>query len=149
MGSIACTSLLFFLRVRAVYRRAIYVTVIFGTLGLVTVAVNIFESTTRHMGQSRHDSYSSLLLLTSFAILEIGRIPQTKYCNHNTITHYTLPISTSLNDTLIFLAISYRLAADVVAVEKSWRVRLFLITRGKGLYHLSRSLMQSGFTYYL
>ncbi|KZP13333.1 hypothetical protein FIBSPDRAFT_936387 [Athelia psychrophila] len=46
--SIACTSFLFFLRVRAVYLQARYITVIFGTLWLVMVAVNIFGSVSIH-----------------------------------------------------------------------------------------------------
>ncbi|KZP02297.1 hypothetical protein FIBSPDRAFT_970179 [Athelia psychrophila] len=46
VGSIACTSFLFFLRVRAVYLQARYITFIFGGLGLVMVAVQIFNSTT-------------------------------------------------------------------------------------------------------
>ncbi|KZP13315.1 hypothetical protein FIBSPDRAFT_936384 [Athelia psychrophila] len=46
--SIACTSFLFFLRVRAVYLQARSITVIFGTLWLVMVAINIFDGTSIH-----------------------------------------------------------------------------------------------------
>ncbi|KAF7965084.1 hypothetical protein HWV62_45755, partial [Athelia sp. TMB] len=54
----------------------------------------------------------------------------------------------SVNDTLVFLAISYRLAADAGG-ERSWRARCKSIVSGKGLLRLSRALMQSGQKYYL
>ncbi|KZP13617.1 hypothetical protein FIBSPDRAFT_936243 [Athelia psychrophila] len=129
--SIACTSFLFFLRVRAVYLRARSITVIFGTLWLVTVAVNIFDGTSIHPVHAEF-------------------IPSTKYCTNRTLTYYILPsTSTFVYDTSIFLAISYRLAADAVTAEKGWRSRFRLIVGGKGLYRLSGLLMRSGLFYYL
>lgn len=57
-------------------------------------------------------------------------------------------IATFVNDTFIFLAISYRLTADTT-IEQSWRDRLLSVVTGKGLFRLSRALMQTGFIYYL
>ena len=51
-------------------------------------------------------------------------------------------------DTLIILAISYRLAADAVT-GASWHSRLLSIIQGKGLYSLSKLLMRSGQLYYM
>lgn len=51
-------------------------------------------------------------------------------------------------DTLIILAVSYRLAADAVT-GASWHSRLLSVIQGKGLYSLSKSLMRSGQLYYM
>ncbi|KZP13846.1 hypothetical protein FIBSPDRAFT_868975 [Athelia psychrophila] len=53
-----------------------------------------------------------------------------------------------VHDTMVFLAISYRLAADAVAAG-DWRSRVRSIATGKGLFSLSRSLMKGGQLYYL
>lgn len=55
---------------------------------------------------------------------------------------------TCINDTLVFLAISYRLAGDA-ATERSWWARIKSFVKGDGLYSLSRSILQSGQVYYL
>ncbi|KZP06556.1 hypothetical protein FIBSPDRAFT_876448, partial [Athelia psychrophila] len=52
------------------------------------------------------------------------------------------------HDTMVFLAISYRLAADAVTAG-DWRSRVRSIATGKGLFSLSRSLMKGGQLYYL
>ena len=57
-------------------------------------------------------------------------------------------IFTTVSDTLVFLAISYRLAADAVT-EKTFRGWVRTILHGRGLYSLSKALMQSGQCYYL
>lgn len=58
-------------------------------------------------------------------------------------------ISTLVNDTLVFLAISYRLATDAVPMKGSRRFRIISVVKGEGLYSLSRSLLRSGQLYYL
>ncbi|KZP11653.1 hypothetical protein FIBSPDRAFT_1050581 [Athelia psychrophila] len=129
--SIASTSFLFLLRVRAVYLQSARITAIFGTLWLVTVAFAIQSATTIHADPKSLYSYSG--------------------CSTSHIT----PISSTwllvvplLNDTSIFLAITYRLTADAVTSGR-WCSRLLSIVTGKGLYRLSRSLMLTGQLYYL
>ena len=76
-------------------------------------------------------------------------IPGTEVCITNEVRYFTLPsIATFVNDTLVFLAISHRLAANA-ATESNWRSHLLPILKGKGLYRMSKLLMQSGLIYYL
>ena len=51
-------------------------------------------------------------------------------------------------DTLVILAIPYRLVADAV-IGDSWRSRFLSVIYGKGLLSLSRALLRSGQFYYL
>ncbi|KZP26776.1 hypothetical protein FIBSPDRAFT_928449 [Athelia psychrophila] len=123
----ALTSFLFFLRVRAVYLKSRSITVVFGTLWLITAA----------------------LLLTAQISLRAVRIHQTQYCTYTGELYIFLVIvSTFTYDTSIFLAISYRLAVDAVA-GGTWHYRLLSMVNGKGLYSLSKSLMKSGQMFYL
>ncbi|KZP02548.1 hypothetical protein FIBSPDRAFT_855379, partial [Athelia psychrophila] len=57
-------------------------------------------------------------------------------------------MTTFVHDTMIFLAISCRLAADAVPAG-DWRSRVLTVVTGKGLFSLSRSLMKGGQLYYL
>lgn len=60
-------------------------------------------------------------------------------------------VSVLVYDALVFVAISYRLAAHTIT-QKSNRCkcfRLIALFQGKGLYELSRSLLQTGLLYYL
>ncbi|KZP33080.1 hypothetical protein FIBSPDRAFT_1036237 [Athelia psychrophila] len=124
--SIASTSYMFLLRVQAVYRQSRPITIVFGFCWLVMIALNILVS----------------------ASTRVAHLPGTQLCLSTDTKYFTLPSSSSfVNDTLIFLAISYRLAADA-ATERNWRSWILSITKGKGLYHLSRSLMQHGQLYY-
>lgn len=56
-------------------------------------------------------------------------------------------ISACTYDTVVFLCISYRLAANA-ATERSWRFWVSSLAKGKGLFRLSKSLLQSGQIYY-
>ncbi|KZP16251.1 hypothetical protein FIBSPDRAFT_866092 [Athelia psychrophila] len=128
--AITSTSFLFFLRVRAVYLRSRTITILFGALWVVTSTVGI--------------SFSTL------AALGIERVPYNTYCN---TTSNGNPILVTIlmpfvHDTMVFLAISYRLAADA-GPAADWRSRVSSIVTGKGLFGLSRSLMKGGQLYYL
>jgi hypothetical protein len=57
-------------------------------------------------------------------------------------------ISTIFFDTLVFFAISYRMAS-IAMVGGTWGARVKSFVRGDGLYHLSKALLQSGQVYYL
>ncbi|KZP19059.1 hypothetical protein FIBSPDRAFT_1045805 [Athelia psychrophila] len=127
--AIASTSFLFFLRVRAVYRQSRTITMLFGALWAVTTSVGFGFS--------------------AFEIRGTERVPYTAYCTNSTIKYTSLPVMiTFFHDTMVFLAISYRLAADAVTAA-DWRSRVLSIVTGKGLFSLSRSLMKGGQLYYL
>ena len=53
-----------------------------------------------------------------------------------------------MNDTLVFLAISYRMTSFAI-VKSTWRARTKSFFTGDGLYYLSKVLLQSGQVYYL
>jgi hypothetical protein len=53
-----------------------------------------------------------------------------------------------VNDTLVFLAISYRMTSFAM-VNSTWRARTKSFFTGDGLYYLSKVLLQSGQVYYL
>jgi hypothetical protein len=55
---------------------------------------------------------------------------------------------TAVNDTLIFLAISYRMMS-LSAVDGPWTARAKSFFTGDGMYRLSKSLLHSGQVYYL
>ncbi|KZP26081.1 hypothetical protein FIBSPDRAFT_364529 [Athelia psychrophila] len=127
--AIASTSFLFFLRVRAVYLQSRTITILFGALWVVTTSVSI-----------------SCIALT---VRVTERVLYPPYCTSTAIKHNSIPVTmTFVHDTMVFLAISYRLAADAVAAG-DWRSRVLSIVTGKGLFSLSRSLMKSGQLYYL
>ncbi|KZP16998.1 hypothetical protein FIBSPDRAFT_934255 [Athelia psychrophila] len=131
--SMASTSFLFLLRIRAVYLRSRRITAIFGTLWLVTVAVSIQSAATSHASQCP----------SKYAIQSAATTADLK-----TMSVVWLLFLTFFNDTSIFLAITYRLAADAVT-RGGWRSCLLLIVKGGGLFSLSRSLMRTGQLYYL
>ncbi|KZP22069.1 hypothetical protein FIBSPDRAFT_491275 [Athelia psychrophila] len=127
--AITSTSFLFFLRVRAVYLQSRTITILFGALWVVTTCVSI--------------GFGAL------AVHGAERVPHTAHCT-NTIAKYNfIPVTmTFVHDTMVFLAISYRLAAGAVTAG-DWRSRVLSIVTGKGLFSLSRSLMKGGQLYYL
>jgi hypothetical protein len=77
-------------------------------------------------------------------------IPHTQLCTQGLAHTYTsVPIILSAaNDTLIFLAISYRMLS-LSMVGNTWSARTRSFFTGKGLHQLSKSVLQSGQAYYL
>jgi hypothetical protein len=57
-------------------------------------------------------------------------------------------ILTAVNDTLIFIAISYRMVS-LSMVSGTWSARAKSFFTGDGLHHLSKAMLQSGQAYYL
>ena len=55
---------------------------------------------------------------------------------------------TAVNDTFVFLAISYRMVS-IAIVKRTWRARTKSFFTGDGLLYLSKILLQSGQVYYL
>ncbi|KZP32802.1 hypothetical protein FIBSPDRAFT_943790 [Athelia psychrophila] len=127
--AIASTSFLFFLRVRAVYLQSRTITILFGALWVVTASVSI--------------GFGAL------AVHGTKRVPHTAHCTTTIAKYHFIPVTmTFVHDTMVFLAISYRLAAGAVTAGY-WRSRVLSIVTGKGLFSLSRSLMKGGQLYYL
>ncbi|KZP32783.1 hypothetical protein FIBSPDRAFT_1012773 [Athelia psychrophila] len=125
----ASTSFLFFLRVRAVYLQSRTITILFGAFWVITTSVGIHFTTLEVRGAER--------------------VSYTAHCAKTTVKHNSMPITmTFVHDTMVFLAISYRLAANA-ATAGDWRSRVLSIVTGKGLFSLSRSLMKGGQLYYL
>ncbi|KZP34392.1 hypothetical protein FIBSPDRAFT_1035445 [Athelia psychrophila] len=131
VASISFTSFLFFLRVRAVYLQSKYVTALFSALWLVIVSLNI--------------------LLVTMVSAENSPSPTVggySGCIGTGTQSVSLPLASILvNDTLVFLAISYRLTANAVT-DGGRRFRLLTLFKGKGLYSLSQSLLRTGQLYY-
>jgi hypothetical protein len=122
------TAALFFFRVRAVYDRSKAVTVIFGILWLATLgAIIVFPFSVKggHIGTTDY----CLLLSVSPVIAAAG-------------------IINTCSDTLVFLAISWRIARHNTTGE-TWREHLRSFCKGDGLPGISRILLQSGQAYYL
>ncbi|KZP16247.1 hypothetical protein FIBSPDRAFT_1047617 [Athelia psychrophila] len=129
-GSVAIvsTSFLFVLRVRAVYLRSRTITIVFGALWVVTSSISIGFS--------------------AFVAIDVERVPYHTYCK-STFKPNPVPATMAfVHDTMVFLAISYRLAANAVPAA-DWRSRVLSIVTGRGLFSLSRSLMEGGQLYYL
>jgi hypothetical protein len=77
------------------------------------------------------------------------RIPYTNRCREGLAhTYTTVPIMlTAAYDTLVFLAISYRMVS-LSMINSTWSARARSFIRGDGLHHLSKALLQSGQVYY-
>ncbi|KZP13637.1 hypothetical protein FIBSPDRAFT_960426 [Athelia psychrophila] len=124
---VVTTTLLFFLRARAVFLQSKYATVVFGILWLPVPVLNVLTVATLHVTFN----------------------PQTGFCAFAD-NKFPTPLNAAVLvfDTSVFLAISYRLAGNA-ATEGSWRSRLLSFFKGRGLYSLSRTLLHSGQLYYL
>jgi hypothetical protein len=122
------TAALFFFRVRAVYERSKIVTAIFGALWLATLGAAIalpFMVKGEHIGTTDYCIQSSVAPGAS-AVLIVN----------------------ACSDTLVFLAISWRIAQNNSAGETfGGLLRSFF--KGNGLPRLSKMLLQSGQAYYL
>jgi len=125
--AVPATSLLFFFRVKAIYNHSRYITAFFGIIWLAIAGVSILI----------------MLGITG------ERIPYTRRCREGLAhTYTTVPIMlTGVNDTLVFLAISYRMVS-ISMVNSTWSARARSFIRGDGLHHLSKALLQSGQVYY-
>ncbi|KAG2339482.1 hypothetical protein BDR05DRAFT_616870 [Suillus weaverae] len=122
------TAALFFFRVRAVYDRSKIVTMVFGVFWLGTLGA---------------------ALALPF-MLKGEHIGTTDYCIQTSVAPgaSAVVIINTCSDTLVFLAISWRLAHNNFGGDScGTRIRSFY--KGDGLPRLSKSLLQSGQVYYL
>jgi hypothetical protein len=118
---------LFFVRLCGVYSREKYVITFFGSCWLVLLGIFIFDTTTVLSQSSGGDNP-----------------PQCFVVRSNDAWGY---IATAVYDTLIYIAISWRLAS--FGVSDHWKSRVRSFATGGGLSGLSKVLLQSGQAYYL
>jgi hypothetical protein len=122
------TSAMFLLRVRAVYANGKTITIFFGLLCLADFATELFvpfHLVTMYLGPGQGCS-----------LLKLG---------HQTAIPILLH---SAFDTLVFIAISFRIASYSV-VGDTFNGRVRSLFRGEGLPNLSRRIIQGGQLYYL
>jgi len=121
--------MLFFIRLRAVYLRNKYVIIFFASGWLVVLSIFTLDSikAIRECSKPVHPPQSTCFQL-----------------RHSEAWGY---IATAVYDTLMYLAISWKLAS-FAAVER-WQNRLRSFVTGDGLGWLSKVLLQSGQLYYL
>ena len=133
LGS-TCTAMLFFLRVRALYRNNTVVVGFFAFLWLCVVGgaltVPISNGT---QGVHLVPGGTFCMSLSPFPAYEGSAI-----------------IIPAIYDTLVFFAISYQLyPAYELSQVTTWRERASLFFSGQGLPRLSKALLQGGQQYYL
>lgn len=80
----------------------------------------------------------------------IAHIGPTRRCINTAVRQYgsTPIILNAINDTLIFLAISFRIVANTFLGE-TWGARARSFVKGDGLPRVSKGLLQGGQLYYL
>ena len=122
------TSLLFFLRARAVFHANPFATAIFGVLWLGVLG-------------------GSMTPITAFKGVNLG---PTRHCTIGIIRFYsvTAAITPLINDSIVFFAISWRLCANTKA-DPSLRNDVRTMVFGDHLPAFSKSLLQDGQVYFL
>lgn len=125
MVSIPATRFLFLIRVRAVYLHSKAITAFFGLLWFAAMS-------------------------SSFLPLVTARIFSSEICIDNSEQLYSIAtlIIGSIFDTLVFFAISWRLANSLYE-ERSWSERFYSFTTGEGLSKSSRHILRGGQLHYL
>jgi hypothetical protein len=149
MLGVTTTSLLFFYRVRAVYGNSRIATAFFGFLWVSMLGLSVLVPLSLDGGVS----HSSLINLDQIAYrwLYVNQhMGPTRRCIVTKTRSYTsVPIVlNAVNDTLVFLAISFRIVSYTI-VGESWGARARSFWSADGLPKLSRGLLQSGQLYYL
>jgi hypothetical protein len=118
---------LFCIRLSAVYSRDKYITTFFGSCWLIVLSFFIFDS--------------------AKALFRLPHVIQSTQClvvEHHDAWGY---MATAVYDTLMYFAISWRLAS--FAMLDSWHHRVRSFATGHRLGWLSKVLLQSGQKYYL
>lgn len=148
--SLPSTSLLFFLRLRAVFSESKVVVYLFGVLWLAVLAVSPLYMVNLQGCKSPPLRIKPIQMQKCLSVIMLtAEIPFTRRCNITFAEEYSVTplILASLHDTFIFFAISFRLV--VTSVEAvSFRTGLQTFFQGRGLHNVSKSLLQSGQIYY-
>lgn len=127
--AVPAISLLFLLRVTAIYLHHRIVMTFFGICWLGLLVSFVIDSVTM---------FSNFLHLSEFEICSVTGRSTDAWA-------YT---ASAIFDTLIFLAISWRLASSSM-IGDSWRDRLRSFVRGEGLLGVSKVLLRGGQSYYM
>ena len=141
------TSFLFFVRVRAIYNNSKIVTTFFGVLWLSIAGLGLLLI----FGITGREYQIVVLRYHPCDNILVDRIPYTRRCaegNSNFAFSAVPVILTAVFDTLVFLAISYKMVSISMA-GNNWSAQVRSFFRGDGLHHLSKSLLRSGQAYYL
>ena len=119
--------LLFFFRVRAIFRNSTRITILFAVLWISTLGCT----------------------MTAAFGLKAGHIGTTMNCIDVEVKSYTSSglVAAAVNDTAVFIAISCRLVSISSADSLFRRLQSFF--RGKHMGHISRVVLQTGQLYYL
>jgi hypothetical protein len=118
---------IFFVRLCAVYSRDKWVIIFFGSCCIAILGIFIFD-TAMVLSQSADDNRQ----IACFTV------------KHTDTWGY---IATAAYDTLVYIAISWRLAS--FGMSDHWKSRVKAFVTGGGLSGLSKILLQSGQAYYL
>lgn len=121
------TALLFYSRVSAVYLHEKPAVIFFGVCWLALWATFLYDA--------------------SNTVWAIGRVPGTDMCNLVRRRGGFSYVAIAVYDTLVYLAISWRLSSLSMHGDH-WQARMTSSVTGKGLYRLSRSLLQLSQMYY-
>ena len=126
--AVAGTALLFFLRVRAVFNRNKFVVAFFVFMWIAVLAGN---------------------LTTAWGVVG-AKIGSTNYCTIIHVEPYVAfaSVITLVNDTLVFLAITWNLMGHAY-VNNSIRTGFRILAFGEYMPALSKALLQDGQAYYL
>jgi len=128
--AVASTSFLFFIRVRAVYNKSSSMTVVFGLLWLgVSVGGAVTIPTAAAGGNIGPTQYCHLINMKQYALVTVALV--------------------LLNDTLVFLAVSFRMISNSQPCNVPWRNWVEGFFRGNDLLPFSHSFAQDGQLYYL
>jgi hypothetical protein len=111
---------IFFVRLCAVYSRDKWVVIFFGSCCIAILGIFIFDT---------------VVVLSQPGCFSVENADVWGY------------IATAAYDTLIYIAISWRLAS--FGMSDHWKSRVKAFFTGGGLYGLSKILLQSGQVYYL
>lgn len=141
------TSLLFLFRVRAVYGNSKIIVYFFGILWLAILGLCAAIPFGIKGGTCCFLRAVSIPDLRGHSAAHIG--PTQRCINTEVASYISAPIAlNAINDTLIFLAISFRIISFSVAGETG-RDKLRSFISGDGLPQLSKGLLQGGQLYYL
>lgn len=144
--SLGSTSFLFLIRVRAVYLESKRITSFFGVLWLIVIALVILTNVSIRASMFQGRTFPPDLALIAHSL---DHFPSSRNCALHETGITPLPsYAVFVYDSLVFLAITCRLAADAVTGD-DLRSRVISCMNGKGLHRVSKALLKSGQLYYL
>lgn len=149
MLSQASTSMLFFIRVKAVYSNSTIVTGFIAFAWFVNLGISISVPLAIYGNVSPDVSLGFQISISSF-FHDIKHIGPTNRCITTLVRSYA-PVTTVVNttyDTSIFLMISFKIVSRTI-VGDNFIARLRCFLTGKGLPYFAKSLLQGGQLYYL